>query len=892
MKHDSAWGERIVRHLSWPSAMLVAAMAFNTGANAQVVFTEDFTGGASTAGFTVDQVEGTCTWAYDNQGARDISGANFDADFAIFDSDFCGFDAGQATANLVSPAFDASAGNFLLTFDQSYRTYTTTTAAVEVWDGTQWNEVYSPVGASVGYPNPAVSMSINITAAAGGSNEAQVRFVYGGDYQYWWAVDNIAVEAVGCLYPSDLAVSNITTDGASFSWTDNGSTGYEWAVTDGSTPDGTNELASGDGSNMDATGLDSGTPYTVFVRADCSGTFSPWSGGVNFSTGITNDDCDGALTVPVNPNFECGQTVAGTVTGATGSGVTSTCVGTANDDVWFTFMATDTLHRFSLINQTGSTTDMVMMLWEGTCGSLVAVPNGCSDPQVMNVGGLTPGTTYYLQVYTYFSTPGATAAFDVCIGTLPSCQPPMDIALDSFTPPDASISWTDNGADSYDYEVRSSGDAGSGATGLEQSGNVAGSPLALTGLSDNIDYQVYVRSNCAGGDSSIWSAPVLLHYGYCISNFGNVDFEHITNVTFGDIDNSSAGDVGGPVDYTDQSTEVAPSGTYDISVSMETDANEYLYAFIDWNQNLLLDDAGEVYTLASSFGGGPLTVDTTIAVPADALAGATRMRIMLDYNHDIPNPCQDALYGEAEDYSVVVTGGTTPEYCDSLSYQFDVEPICNVTFAGIDNSSSAEVNGTPALEDFTATTPAMVTQGATYPISVTGNTAGAYVDSISVFFDWDQDGTFETVEELGGIDTDTCTMALIGSITVPLDAVLGNTRMRVVKNWNVSPIDPCGAYGYGQGEDYTVQVDLSIGIPEANATSLSLAPNPAHDRIALINLNGKATQAIVYDMVGNLVLRTASVDAINITSLTAGSYILVAQDAAGAKLAHLRFVKQ
>jgi hypothetical protein len=47
--------------------MLVAAMAFNTGANAQVVFTEDFTGGASTAGFTVDQVEGTCTWAYDNQ---------------------------------------------------------------------------------------------------------------------------------------------------------------------------------------------------------------------------------------------------------------------------------------------------------------------------------------------------------------------------------------------------------------------------------------------------------------------------------------------------------------------------------------------------------------------------------------------------------------------------------------------------------------------------------------------------------------------------------------------------------------------------------------------------------------------------------------------------------
>jgi hypothetical protein len=64
-------------------------------------------------------------------------------------------------------------------------------------------------------------------------------------------------------------------------------------------------------------------------------------------------------------------------------------------------------------------------------------------------------------------------------------------------------------------------------------------------------------------------------------------------------------------------------------------------------------------------------------------------------------------------------------------------------------------------------------------------------------------------------------------------------------------------------------------------------PNPANDRITLTNPNGKATQAMIYDMVGNLVLKTATVEAINIASLNTGSYILVAQDAAGVELGAL-----
>lgn len=805
MRHSTTIGARTLRRLSWPGALFAASLAISPVLQAQVVFNETFTGGVSSEGFTVEQNVGTCTWAYNNPGARTITGAGFDADFAIFDSDICGSGGGDAEAVLVSPPFDASTGNFLLSFDQQYRSLSGTTAAVEVWNGSQWTQVYSPTGANVGYPGPAVNTSVNITGAAGGATNAQVRFLYAGSWQWWWAVDNISLEAVACVYPSDLAVSNITTEGASFSWTDNGSSAYEWAVTTGAEPDGTNEIASGDGSSTDITGLSSGSLYSVFVRSDCDGTFSPWSPGVNFTTGISNDECADATTVPVNPNYDCELTVAGTIAGATGSGVTSSCFGTADDDVWYTFTATDTLVRIRLLNLTGSTTDMYMAVWQGDCGNLTLVPNSCSDPETLNLGGLQVDSTYFLQVYSYTSLPGQTSAFDVCIGTAPTS------------------------ADSY---------------------------------CTSLDFQF--------------------------------DVEPICNVNFAGIDNASPSEVNGSPaleDFTSLTAIVDAGSTYPITVSGNTNGpyTTYVTAFFDWDQNNIFETAVNI----GSFTNTVCTIDITadVVVPAGALSGTSRMRVVKNYNAYATDPCGSYNYGQGEDYTVEVSGGSAT-YCDSISYAYDVEPICNVTFAGIDNTSDSELNGTPALEDFTAIAPAMVMQGQSYPISITGNTGGNWSDYVTAFFDWNQDGTFETAVELGAITNDVCSTALTGTIDVPADAVLGNTRMRIVKNYDESPLDPCGAYDYGQAEDYTVQVDLSIGIAQANTISLGLAPNPAHDRITLINPSGKATQAIVYDMVGNLVLKTGNVADINISSLTTGSYILVAQDANGAKLAHLRFVKQ
>lgn len=140
---------------------------------------------------------------------------------------------------------------------------------------------------------------------------------------------------------------------------------------------------------------------------------------------------------------------------------------------------------------------------------------------------------------------------------------------------------------------------------------------------------------------------------YCASSFSSTTFEHITNVTFGSINNTTGG-ITGLNNYTALSTQVAPGGAYPISISILPDANEYIYVFIDWNQNGTLNDAGEVYTVAMATSlPGPHTM--TINVPGAATVGSTRMRVMCDYAGTTPDPCRVATWGEVEDYTVIVS---------------------------------------------------------------------------------------------------------------------------------------------------------------------------------------------------------------------------------------------
>ncbi|OAV44828.1 T9SS type A sorting domain-containing protein [Lewinella sp. 4G2] len=167
-----------------------------------------------------------------------------------------------------------------------------------------------------------------------------------------------------------------------------------------------------------------------------------------------NDECDAAVAVTVNDDFECGTTTPGTITSATQSPQgNGTCGGTEDDDVWFSFVATNEAHRITLGDIDGSTTDLYHVVWSGTCDAPVQV--NCSDPNTSNLTGLTVGETYLIQVYTWTATAGQTVDFTVCIGTPP--PPPanddcvdaieLNVEFEGFTSPDTFDNISDTPSD-------------------------------------------------------------------------------------------------------------------------------------------------------------------------------------------------------------------------------------------------------------------------------------------------------------------------------------------------------------------------------------------------------------------------------------------------------------
>ncbi|MGB6084109.1 GEVED domain-containing protein [Moheibacter sp.] len=218
-------------------------------------------------------------------------------------------------------------------------------------------------------------------------------------------------------------------------------------------------------------------------------------------------------------------------------------------------------------------------------------------------------------------------------------------------------------------------------------------------------------------------------------------------------------------------------------------------------------------------------------------------------------------------------------YCN-VTYEFYTEPITYVEFAGIENNSSAELGTTPFNEYF-LDIEGTVNQGGSYPIALEGNTGGNYINYFTVFIDWNQDGDFNDANEtypIGSISNSTGAdgQQATGTIEVPADATIGQTRMRVVKNYDVSPTNPCGEYQYGQTEDYTLNIG-ELGIGDINTSSFSYYPNPVTD---ILNISSdKAVRAInVYNMAGQLVssLKTSS-NQINLSALPGGVYVIKAE---------------
>ena len=146
---------------------------------------------------------------------------------------------------------------------------------------------------------------------------------------------------------------------------------------------------------------------------------------------------------------------------------------------------------------------------------------------------------------------------------------------------------------------------------------------------------------------------------YCTSKGTSQAYEYIKLVQLGSINRTSGAD-GGYYNGTATSTSVAAGSSQTITYQTGFTGSgyaEYFRIYADWNQNGVFTDAGETLVSSTNTAVVTTTRSASFTVPTTAKNGATRLRIVMSDN-SATNSCGTYSYGETEDYTVTVTGGT------------------------------------------------------------------------------------------------------------------------------------------------------------------------------------------------------------------------------------------
>ena len=140
---------------------------------------------------TTIEGEDTDLWHFDNPGSRAVN-YPITTPFAIFDADSVSNNGLPEKVVLETPFFDASISNsILLEFDHTYLAGSGSKAIVEAFDGNTWSEVIRYNNSTT---NPT-SEIVDISAVVGDVASARLRFIWEGNSQGFWAVDNIRIVA-------------------------------------------------------------------------------------------------------------------------------------------------------------------------------------------------------------------------------------------------------------------------------------------------------------------------------------------------------------------------------------------------------------------------------------------------------------------------------------------------------------------------------------------------------------------------------------------------------------------------------------------------------------------------------------------------------------------------
>ena len=503
-----------------------------------------------------------------------------------------------------------------------------------------------------------------------------------GNFSPWSGPVSFITPALpSCNPPTVTAATSITSTSAIINWTAASpapSNGYEYVVsTSNTTPTGAGTAGT---SGLTVNSLTPSTTYYVFVRSNCgSGNFSTWSGPVSFTTSpasLPNDFCANATSLTCTTTNLAGTTIGSTdiASGVTGCGL-------SNYGVWYTFVGDG--------NQTTITTtgtggfDQEMSISSGSCGALTNIT--CQDVGVGNGTEsytfiTTNGVNYYVYVAHWLTGSTTTGNFTIsrsCVVISPCTTPTQPTALTIGTITDNSIagSFTGSGADNYLVLMNTTGIAPTapvngttynignttlGATVIDNDNNTT---FTATGLNSSTQYYFYIfafnNTLCSGGPvysnisltgnaTTTTCTPTSTNNSEYIDDFsasGDGTFT-ITN------NNTGAGSTtSGYTDFTSLTVSQIEGGSINFTVGMLPTIWTYGFnIWIDLNDDLNFSAGELVYTSGAYITG----VTDSFTVPGGS-TGTHIMRIRSSEFNISPPSCGNISYGEAEDYTIVIS---------------------------------------------------------------------------------------------------------------------------------------------------------------------------------------------------------------------------------------------
>lgn len=248
---------------------------------------------------------------------------------------------------------------------------------------------------------------------------------------------------------------------------------------------------------------------------------------------------------------------------------------------------------------------------------------------------------------------GETEEYLVNIITPPSCLPPTSFVNTAISTSSATFTWTAGGSETaWDIFV------GSNPTGTTvPTATTSTASYTATGLSPNTSYTINVRSNC-GGITSSW-ITLIVYTGYCTPAPSSVDADGIINVSIPTgINNATGAEAGNYGNYSSQVANVFQGSSVNAAITYSTGYTYETVIWIDFNDDLDFNDAGEAVYTGTSTATIPTTLTATFNIPLAAPIGTHRLRIGGQDSGPV-TPCYNGSYGTFEDYSINIQPAPT-----------------------------------------------------------------------------------------------------------------------------------------------------------------------------------------------------------------------------------------